>query len=61
MRESYFEGNVDCVPRVDPQTCKTSSCSEDTMFTTIGKIFSHNFIWTKMFPTFISQVSLQSV
>ena len=61
VRESYFEGNVDCVPRVDPQTCKTSSCSEDTMFTTIGKIFSHNFILTKMFPIFISQVSLQSV
>lgn len=29
VRESYFEGNVDCVPLVDPQTCKTLSCSED--------------------------------
>ena len=61
IQERYFEGNVACVPRVDPQTCRTLSSTDDTMFTTIGKIISHGFILTKMFPVFISNASMQSV
>ena len=55
IKEEYFDGNVDCVPRVDPQTCR------NTMFTTIGRIISHAFVLTGMFPVFISQAAMQSV
>lgn len=61
MQERFFDGNVECVPRVDPQTCQLLSCSDDTMFTTMGKIISHCYVLTGMFPIFISRVSLQSV
>ena len=61
MQERFFDGNVECIPRVNPQTCRTLSCTEDTMFTTMGKIISHNFVLTGVFPIFISRVSLQSV
>lgn len=61
IQERFFEGNVACVPRVDPQTCRTLSSTDDTMFTTIGKIISHCYILTEMFPVFISNASMQSV
>ena len=47
-QESYFDGNMESVPRVDPQTCHMLSTSADTMFTTMGKIFSHCYILTGM-------------
>ncbi len=37
IQEKYFDGNLECVPRVDPQTCQSISFSDDTMFTTMGK------------------------
>ena len=51
IQEKYFDGNIDCVPRVDPQTCR------NTMFMTIGRIISHAFVLTGMFPVFISRVA----
>ena len=41
IQEKYFDGNIECVPPVDPQTCQSLSSLDDTMFTTMGKIFSH--------------------
>ena len=61
VQEKYFDGNVECVPRVDPQTCQSLSSPDDTMFTTMGKIISHCYILTKTFPIFIARASLQSV
>lgn len=61
VQEKYFDGNVECVPRVDPQTCQSLSSSDDTMFTTLGKIFSHCYVLTGMFPIFIARASFQSV
>ena len=46
---------------MDPQTCQSLSSLDDTMFTTMGKIFSHCYVLTGMFPIFIARASLQSV
>jgi hypothetical protein len=61
IQEKYFDGNVECVPRVDPKTCQSLSSSNDTMFITMGKIFSHCYVLTGMFPIFIARASMQSV
>lgn len=61
IQENYFDGNVECIPRVDPQTCQSLACSDDTMFTTIGKIISHCYLLTGMFPIFIAEAAMQSV
>ena len=44
------------VPRVDPQTCD----SDATLFTTLGRITSHCFAVTGIFPIFIAQASAHS-
>ena len=44
-----------------PQTCQSLSSLDDIMFTTMGKIFSHCYVLTGMFPIFIARASLQSV
>ena len=31
---------MECIPHVDRQVCRTLSCTEDTMFTMMGKIIS---------------------
>ena len=46
---------------MDSQTCQSLSSLDDTMFTTMGKIFSHCYVLTGMFPIFIARASLQSV
>ena len=62
IQEKYFDGNMECVPHVDPQTCQSLSSLDDTMFTTtMGEIFSHGYVLTGVFPIFIARASLQSV
>ena len=34
---------MEYIPHVDRQVCRSLSCTEDTMFTMMGK-FSHNFV-----------------
>ena len=46
IQEKYFDGNIERVPRVDPQTCQSLSSLDNTMFTTLGKIFSHCYVPT---------------
>lgn len=56
VKDAYFEGCTQMAPRVDPQTCD----SDGTLFATLGRIASHCFVVTGIFPIFIAQASVHS-
>ena len=51
-----IEGCMQMAPRVDLQTRD----SDGTLFTTLGRIASHCFVVTGVFPIFVSQASVHS-
>lgn len=51
----YFEGGMEMVPRVDPDTCNNE------LFRALGRVISHCYLITGMFPIFIAKAALLSL